>query len=78
SYRETATKSAEFNFRHKKQTGGSGQFAHIVGRLEMLEEDAEESFVFEEHVVGGRIPKQYIPSVEKGFRDSLGKGPLAG
>ncbi len=78
SYREAPAKAAEFNFKHKKQTGGSGQYAHIVGRLEPLPEDSEEPFVFEEHVFGGRIDKQYIPSVEKGFRASLQKGPVAG
>jgi len=77
SYRESATKAVDFNFRHKKQTGGSGQFAHIVGTMEPLPDDAEEIFVFEENVTGGRIPKEYIPSVEKGFRGALGKGPLA-
>jgi elongation factor G len=77
SYREAPSKAAEFNFRHKKQTGGSGQFAHIVGTFEPLPDDAEEPYVFEEEVSGGRIPKEYIPSVEKGFRNSLGKGPLA-
>ena len=64
--------------RHKKQTGGSGQYAHIVGRMDVLPADAEDTFVFEEEVVGGRIPKQYIPAVEKGFRKNLAKGPLAG
>jgi elongation factor G len=78
SYREAPTKAADYDFRHRKQTGGSGQFAHIVGRLEPLPEDAEEPFEFEEKVVGGRIPKEYIPSVEKGFRASLAKGPVAG
>jgi elongation factor G len=77
SYREAPTKTAEYNFKHKKQTGGSGQFAHIVGKLECLPDDSEEIFEFEENVVGGRIPKEYIPSVEKGFRDSLNKGPVA-
>jgi len=77
SYREAPTKEAEYNYKHKKQTGGSGQFAHIVGRLMPLPEDSEEVFEFEEKVVGGRIPKEYIPSVEKGFRQSIGKGPLA-
>jgi elongation factor G len=77
SYRESATQPAEFNYRHRKQTGGSGQYAHIVGRLEPLGDDRESDFVFEEDVVGGRIPKQYIPSIERGFRDCLAKGPLA-
>ncbi len=77
SYREAPSQPAEFNFKHKKQSGGSGQFAHIVGTMEPLPDDAEEVFVFEEKIVGGRIPKEYIPSVEKGFRSSLMKGPLA-
>jgi elongation factor G len=77
SYREAATAKMEYNYKHKKQTGGSGQFAHIVGYFEPLPDDATEEFVFEDNVVGGRIPKQYIPSVEKGFRDSIHKGPLA-
>ncbi len=78
NYREAPTKPCEFNIRHKKQTGGSGQFAHIVGKMTLLPEDSDEIFTFEDHVVGGRIPKQYIPAVEKGFRSSLEKGPLAG
>jgi len=77
SYREAPTKTAEYNFKHKKQTGGSGQYAHIVGKLECLPEDSDVVFEFEETVVGGRIPKEYIPSVEKGFRDSIHKGPVA-
>jgi len=79
NYREAPTQPTEFNIRHKKQTGGAGQFAHIVGTMRPLtDEDEAQDFVFEEHVVGGRIPKQYIPSVEKGLRKMLGKGPLAG
>ncbi len=78
SYREAPTQVADFNYKHKKQTGGSGQYAHIVGRIEPLPEDAAENFQFEEQVVGGRIPSEYIPSVEKGFRQVLDKGPLAG
>src|SRR6187397_1543811 len=54
SYREAPTRVAEFNYKHKKQTGGSGQFAHIVGRLEPLPQDSEETFIFEEEIVGGR------------------------
>ncbi|HEY2880918.1 MAG TPA: EF-Tu/IF-2/RF-3 family GTPase, partial [Pirellulales bacterium] len=78
SYREAPTQVAKFNFKHKKQSGGSGQFAHIVGQMEPLPEDAEESFEFENKVIQGRIPKEYIPSVEKGFRAVLNKGPIAG
>lgn len=79
NYREAPTKLTEFNIRHKKQTGGSGQFAHIKGVMRPLtEEDEEQIFLFEEHVVGGRIPKQYIPSVEKGFRKMLDRGTVAG
>ncbi|QDV83914.1 elongation factor G [Stieleria sp.] len=77
SYRESPTRAIEFNYKHKKQTGGSGQYAHIVGKLSPLDSISEDSFEFEDHVVGGRIPKQYIPAIEKGFRDILGKGPLA-
>ncbi len=79
SYREAPMQAAEFNFKHKKQTGGSGQYAHIVGKLEPLPEESEEEvFEFENDVVQGRIPKEYIPSVEKGFRAVLNKGPIAG
>jgi elongation factor G len=78
SYREAPTQAASYDYKHKKQTGGSGQYAHIVGRMIPLPDDAEENFVFEEKVVGGRIPREYIPSVEKGFRASLEKGPVAG
>ncbi len=76
SYRESGTKNVEFNFKHKKQTGGSGQYAHIVGKLEILPDDADEAFEFEENVVGGRIPKNFLPAVEKGFRNMMRKGPL--
>ena len=75
SYRESPTKEINYDYKHKKQSGGSGQFAHIKGTLSPIESDSEDSFEFEENIVGGRIPKQYIPAVEKGFRDSLGKGP---
>ena len=78
NYREAPTQPAEFNIRHRKQTGGAGQYAHIVGRFDILPDDAEEQFVFEEDVVGGRVPKQFIPAVEKGFRQMVHKGPVAG
>ncbi len=78
SYREAPTVETPFNYKHKKQTGGAGQFAHIVGRLIPLDPQSPEPFVFENKVTGGRIPTEYIPSVEKGFRESMHKGPVAG
>ena len=83
SYREAPTATAQYNYKHKKQTGGSGQYAHIVGRFEVLGESTEEEpndgiYEFENDVVQGRIPREYIPSVDKGFKDSLSKGPIAG
>ena len=78
SYREAPTQPANFDYKHRKQTGGSGQYAHIIGRMEPLPEGFEHPFTFEEKVVGGRVPKQYVPSIEKGFRDCLHKGPVAG
>ena len=78
SYREAPTKVTPFDYKHRKQTGGSGQYAHIKGTLEPMPEDSTEQFIFENDVTGGRIPSEYIPSVEKGFRDSLHKGPVAG
>jgi elongation factor G len=77
SYREAPGEAVDFNYKHKKQTGGSGQFAHIVGKMTPISTEGEVLFEFEDHVTGGRIPKQFIPPVEKGFRDSVNKGPLA-
>ena len=76
AYRERPTQVVEFNHRHRKQTGGSGQYAHVVGRLEPLPDDAELTYEFVDEISGGRIPKEYIPKVNEGFRQSLVKGPL--
>ena len=78
SYRECATKEVAYDYKHKKQTGGSGQYGHVKGTLVPLPADSPETFVFENRVTGGRIPSEYIPSVEKGFRRALSKGPLGG
>ena len=78
AYRERPTREAEFNFRHKKQTGGSGQFAHIVGKLVPLPDDADAPYEFVDEITGGRIPKEYIPSVNRGFQRALVEGPLCG
>lgn len=76
SYREAPTQPVKFDYKHKKQTGGAGQYAHVIGTMEPFESE-EETFVFENKVTGGRIPAQFIPSCEKGFRASVEKGPLA-
>jgi elongation factor G len=78
SYREAPTRPTPFDYKHRKQTGGSGQYAHVKGVMEPLPADAPEAFLFENEVTGGRIPSEYIPSVEKGFRMSMAKGPVAG
>ena len=78
SYREAPTAESKFNYRHKKQTGGSGQYAHVVGRLVPLPDDAGAPYEFEDNVTGGRIPREYIPAVGKGFVEALKQGPLAG
>jgi len=74
AYRETITRRAEFNYTHKKQTGGSGQYGRVAGYMEPV----EEPFVFENDVTGGSIPTQYISACEKGFRLCLPKGPKLG
>lgn len=75
-YRETITGVGTAVYRHKKQTGGHGQFAEVHLRLEPLH-DEEHDFLFENEVVGGNIPKNFIPAVEKGVNETLVKGPLA-
>ena len=76
AYRETITRKAEVDYTHKKQTGGTGQFA----RVKLVFEPAEigEGFSFESKIVGGAVPKEYIPGVQKGIQSVLGAGPLAG
>lgn len=79
NYREAPTMSADYNHKHKKQTGGAGQYAHMVGHLRPQEEDEfEVPFVFENKTVGGSVPKEYIPGVVKGLNEAIVKGPLAG
>jgi len=76
AYRETITQVCQDVYVHKKQTGGSGQFAKIEYTVEPAEPG--EGFVFENKVTGGSVPKEFIPSVEKGFKSMLEKGPLCG
>ena len=75
AYRETITRRAEFNYTHKKQTGGSGQYGRVAGFIEPLEEGEYE---FVNKVTGGSIPSEFIGSIDKGFKQCLRKGPLAG
>jgi elongation factor G len=78
NYREAITHKAEFNHTHKKQTGGSGQYAVVMGDIEPIEVGSDgQDFIFENKVKGGNIPQEFITSCEKGFRDALDKGPLA-
>ena len=76
AYRETITRKQEVDYTHKKQTGGSGQFARVKLVLEPQEQGA--GFVFESKIVGGAVPREYIPGVEKGVRSVLDNGVLAG
>ncbi len=76
AYRETVTRPAEGHHRHKKQTGGAGQFGEVYLRLEPLERGAGYEFV--DKVVGGVIPRQFIPAVEKGILHALDEGVIAG
>ncbi len=80
NYREAPTETVEFATKHKKQSGGSGQFADIRGIMSPIpeEEAGKETFIFEDKITGGVIPSNFIPAIEKGYRSSLEKGPVAG
>ncbi|GGH64085.1 elongation factor G [Frigidibacter albus] len=76
AYRETISREAEIDYTHKKQTGGTGQFARI--KLVITPTEPGEGYSFESKVVGGTVPKEYIPGVEKGIKSVMDSGPLAG
>ncbi|WP_105984407.1 MULTISPECIES: elongation factor G [unclassified Brucella] len=75
AYRESITRAAEIDYTHKKQSGGSGQFARVKIIFEPHDGD---DFIFESKIVGGSVPKEYIPGVQKGIESVMGAGPLAG
>lgn len=76
AYRETISHAVEHTYTHKKQSGGSGQFAEV--KLEIAPTDPGEGYSFESRIVGGAVPKEYIPGVEKGIDSVMDSGPLAG
>lgn len=80
NYREAITRSSDFNYTHKKQTGGAGQYACVIGNIEQqISDDPEmEDFVFQNNVRGGNIPSEYIKACRAGFLDVMAEGPLAG
>ena len=81
AYREAITQKAEFNYTHKKQTGGSGQYARVAGYIEPIEQTGEgevKDYEFVDEVKGGAIPTEYIPSCDKGFQSAMKKGSQIG
>ena len=76
AYRETISRETEIDYTHKKQTGGSGQFARV--KLAITPTEPGEGYSFESRIVGGSVPKEYIPGVEKGIQSVMDSGPLAG
>jgi elongation factor G len=79
AYRETLRKTVErYDYTHKKQSGGSGQFAKVQIALEPLPTGSEQTYEFVNKITGGRIPREYIPSVDDGCQEALASGPLAG
>ncbi len=78
AYRETISQKGEFAYTHKKQTGGSGQFARVCGYVEPLPADAVQQYEFVDDIVGGSIPREFIPACDKGFQEAVKKGSLIG
>lgn len=76
AYKETIRKTSDVEYKYKKQTGGHGQYGHVKMRF-MPSEDLETPYVFTQEVVGGAVPKNFYPAVDKGLQDSVGRGPLA-
>ncbi|WFB34663.1 elongation factor G [Kiritimatiellota bacterium B12222] len=77
NYREAITQPTDFSYTHKKQSGGSGQYAVVTGNIEPMEANSEETYEFNDLIKGGNIPSEYIPAVNKGCQDVMNEGPLA-
>jgi len=78
AYREAMSQHSEFNYTHKKQTGGSGQYGKVAGFIEPLPAEHPTGFEFVDDITGGSIPREFIPACEKGFKEAVKKGPLIG
>ena len=83
NYRESVGAKRTFNYLHKKQSGGAGQYARVIGYMEPINEqiddpDADLSCVFEDATVGNNVPNEYIPAIEKAFHECTKKGPKTG
>uniref|UniRef100_A0A3Q7EKR8 Elongation factor G, mitochondrial n=1 Tax=Solanum lycopersicum TaxID=4081 RepID=A0A3Q7EKR8_SOLLC len=78
NFRETITKRADFDYLHKKQSGGQGQYGRVIGYVEPLEPGSGSKFEFENMLVGQTIPSNYVPAIEKGFREAANSGSLIG
>jgi elongation factor G len=78
AFRETITKRGDYNYTHKKQTGGSGQFGKVMGYIEPLPADAAQTYEFVDDIKGGSIPREFIPACDKGFQEAVKEGRLIG
>ncbi|HVR61263.1 MAG TPA: elongation factor G [Polyangia bacterium] len=78
AYREAINQRSEFSYTHKKQTGGSGQYGKVAGYIEPLPADHQPGYEFVDEIVGGSIPREFIPACDKGFKEAMKKGPLIG
>jgi len=78
AFRETITRRGDFNYTHKKQTGGSGQYVKVVGFIEPLPADAAQHYEFVDDIVGGSIPREFISACDKGFQEAVKEGRLIG
>ncbi len=78
AYRETISGQADFNYTHKKQTGGSGQYGRVAGTMFAMEAEGDETYAFDNQIKGGSIPTEYIGAIDKGFKEAMVKGTMIG
>jgi len=78
AYREACSGRSEFNYTHKKQTGGSGQYGRVAGYIEAVDAEEDKNYEFVDEITGGVIPREFIPACDRGFQEAMVKGPLIG